>query len=78
MIEVSQLTIEFFTSVAVGGDAGLRSRGTATLAAVATRGSMVVSADVVAENAVPPNFEEDANDDRELHHGPRRVNSDVI
>jgi hypothetical protein len=53
LTEVFQLTIEFFTSVAVGGDAGLRTRGTATLAAVAAGGSTVVRADVVAENRGP-------------------------
>jgi hypothetical protein len=53
LTEVSQLTIEFFTSVAVGGDAGLRTRGTATFAAVAAGGFTVVRVDVVAENKAP-------------------------
>jgi hypothetical protein len=46
--------MEFFTSVAVGGVAGLRTRGTATLpAGVAEGGFTVVGVDVVAESAVP-------------------------
>ena len=47
------MRIEFFTSVAVGGDAGLRTRGAATFAAVVAGGSTVVLFDVVAENAMP-------------------------
>jgi hypothetical protein len=47
------LTIEFFTSVAVGGDAGLSIRGTVAFTAVAAGSLTVVRVDVVAENAVP-------------------------
>ncbi len=45
--------MEFFTSVAVGGEAGLRTRGAATFTAVAAGGFTVVRVDVVAENTVP-------------------------
>jgi hypothetical protein len=48
LTEVSQLTIEFFTSVAVGGEAGLRTRGIAAFAIVAAGGLTVVLVDVVA------------------------------
>jgi hypothetical protein len=50
LTEVSQLTIEFFMSVTVGGDAGLRTRGTAIFAAAAAGGFTAVRVDVVAEN----------------------------
>jgi hypothetical protein len=47
------VTIKFSTSVAVGGDAGLRTRGTATFADVAAGGFTVVRVDVAAENTAP-------------------------
>jgi hypothetical protein len=53
LTEVSQLTIEFLTSVAIGGEAGLRTRGVATFAIVAAGSLTVVRVDVVAENTVP-------------------------
>jgi len=45
--------MEFFTSVAVGGEAGFRTRGAATFAAVADGGLTVVRVDVVAEKTLP-------------------------